>query len=103
MHSGRLAELRESKKLTLNSVAKATGIPEPQLSRYETGKVVPTIERLVSLARFYSTSVDYLVGTIDPDTEKMQKVLIQDYSAVPSPKRGDFVAIVHQVSKALCS
>lgn len=42
-----------------------TGIPQSMISKYETGELMPTAENLVILARFYNTSLDYLMDLTD--------------------------------------
>lgn len=45
-----------------------TGISQSTLSKYETGELLPTTENLLILARFYHTSLDYLMDLTDqPD------------------------------------
>ncbi|MBQ8016314.1 MAG: helix-turn-helix transcriptional regulator [Clostridia bacterium] len=38
-----------------------TGIPQSMISKYETGELMPTAENLVILAKFYNTSLDFLM------------------------------------------
>lgn len=42
-----------------------TGIPQSMISKYETGELMPTAENLVILARFYNTSLDFLMDLTD--------------------------------------
>lgn len=42
-----------------------TGIPQSMISKYETGELMPTAENLVILARFYNTSLDFLMDITD--------------------------------------
>lgn len=42
-----------------------TGIPQSMLSKYETGDLMPTTENLVILAKFYNTSLDFLMDMTD--------------------------------------
>ena len=42
-----------------------TGIPQSMISKYETGELVPTTENLIILAKFYNTSLDYLMDLTD--------------------------------------
>ena len=46
-------------------VQMATGISQSSLSKFETGEAVPTTENLMLLARFYHTSLDYLMDLTD--------------------------------------
>ena len=42
-----------------------TGIPQSMISKYETGELMPSAENLVILARFYNTSLDFLMDLTD--------------------------------------
>ncbi len=42
-----------------------TGIPQSMISKYETGELMPTAENLVILAKFYNTSLDFLMDLTD--------------------------------------
>ena len=63
----RLRDLREDRDLTQTQVANMLGMSQTGYSKYETGENdVPTAV-LIKLARFYGTSIDYLLGeTNDP-------------------------------------
>ena len=61
----RLKDLREDHDYTQQQVAAAIGITQRKYSYIETGMQQLTAEVLVSLARFYAVSVDYLQGETD--------------------------------------
>lgn len=61
----RLKDLREDHDYTQQKVAAAIGITQRKYSYIETGMQQLTAEVLVSLARFYAVSVDYLLGETD--------------------------------------
>lgn len=64
----RIRDLREDHDLTQQQVADAIGITQRKYSYLETGTQQLTAEILVSLARFYSVNVDYLLCETDiPD------------------------------------
>lgn len=54
--------LREEHKLTQRDFAQQLGISKTTLCYYEQGKVSPSTEMLVKLAKFFGCSVDYLLG-----------------------------------------
>ncbi len=58
----RLKDLREDKDLTQIEVAKILKTTQNQYSRYETGLRYMPIYHLETLAKFYNTSIDYIVG-----------------------------------------
>ena len=58
----RLRDLREDKDLNQTQLAKMLGMSQTGYSKYETGENdIPTTV-LIKLARFYNTSIDYLLG-----------------------------------------
>ena len=65
MNQNRLKDLREDHDYTQQQNADAIGITQRKYSYIETGVQQLTAEVLVSLARFYGVSVDYLLGETD--------------------------------------
>ena len=61
----RIKELRLNKNLTQKEVANYLNITSHQYSLYETGKRPIPIFLLSRLAKFYNTSIDYIVGDTD--------------------------------------
>ena len=58
----RIRDLREDRDLNQTQVAKMLGMSQTGYSKYETGENdIPTAV-LIKLARFYDTSIDYLLG-----------------------------------------
>ena len=57
-----LKQHRELNGLTQAEVAKATGLNQSSISRWEEGKRSPSIECCIILADFYGISLDELVG-----------------------------------------
>jgi transcriptional regulator with XRE-family HTH domain len=58
----RLHSLRQNRSVTLLELAEATGISSSTLSRLENGRLRPTLEQLLPLARTYGVTLDELVG-----------------------------------------
>lgn len=61
MMETRIRDLREDRDLSQSEVAEAIGISQRKYSYLETGQQLWTDEILVRLAKFYHTSVDYLL------------------------------------------
>lgn len=53
--------LRKSKKLTQIALQMATGIDQALLSKFESGKRLPTTEALLILSDYYNVSIDYIL------------------------------------------
>lgn len=62
MLSARLAYLRKQDNKTQEDMAKFLGITRPAYTAYESGRRQPDYETLQKLAKFFSVSVDYLLG-----------------------------------------
>lgn len=58
----RLKDLREDRDLLQREVARQLGTSERQYSRWETGFSEIPAHHLITLADFYNTSVDYILG-----------------------------------------
>ncbi len=64
----RIRDLREDRDLSQTQLAKILGMSQTGYSKYETGtNDIPT-QILIKLARFYNTSIDYLLGETDTPT-----------------------------------
>jgi transcriptional regulator with XRE-family HTH domain len=58
----RLRDLREDRDLTQQDLADLLKVSQTTYSRYESGALDIPSTSLIKLARFYKTSVDYLLG-----------------------------------------
>jgi len=61
----RIRDLREDNDLSQQALADLLHVTQATYSRYESGKQNIPNEMLIALARFYGTSVDYLLGLTD--------------------------------------
>lgn len=61
----RIRAMREDRDLNQTKVAKLLGMSQTGYSKYETGENDIPTQVLIKLARFYDTSVDYLLGLTD--------------------------------------
>ena len=58
----RIRDLREDHDLNQTQVASMLGMSQTGYSKYETGENDIPTTILIKLARFYDTSIDYLLG-----------------------------------------
>ena len=58
----RIKELREDNDVTQTQVGEAINITQRTYSYYETGQRMMPPEVLIKLAKFYGTTVDYILG-----------------------------------------
>ena len=61
----RIRDLREDKDLYQKDIANILGISQQYYSEYENGNYTIPVEHLIKLAKFYNTSVDYILGLTD--------------------------------------
>ena len=65
MKYNRIRDLREDKDLNQTQLAHMLGMSQTGYSKYETGENdIPTAV-IIQLAKFYNTSIDYLLGQTD--------------------------------------
>ncbi len=64
----RIKDLREDRDLTQKTIADYLHIRQNTYSQYENGQRQLPISVLISLARYYRTSTDYLLGLTDDIT-----------------------------------
>ena len=57
--------IRVIKDYTQVKVQMDTGISQSMLSKYESGDTLPTVDNLMILAKYYNTSLDYLMDLTD--------------------------------------
>ena len=61
----RIRDLREDRDMNQTQVAQMLGMSQTGYSKYETGENDVPTSILIRLARFYNTSVDYILGETD--------------------------------------
>src|SRR5687768_10090405 len=85
----RLRALRRARNISLAALADETGLTSSTLSRLETGKLRPTLEQLLPLARAHGIPLDDLVAappTGDPRIH-LRPVKRSGFTLVPLTRR----------------
>ena len=79
----RLVALRKNKNLLQKEIAGFLRVGVATYSKYETGDILPPVDIVVMLAKFFNVSTDYLLGTstlannCDIPSETLDKALEQ--------------------------
>lgn len=74
MRFKRIKDLREDNDKYQKEIAELLGISQQYYSEYENGKRTIPIQHLITLAKYYNTSIDYIVGLTDTkDITKSKK------------------------------
>ena len=68
----KIRQLRLQHKITQEQLADRLGVSYQSVSRWENGVTYPDIELLPAIAKYFSVSLDYLLG--QDDTEKRKQI-----------------------------
>lgn len=63
--SERLKELRSAANLSQMDLSIKTGISQSAIAKWELGKTEPTASAIITLAKFFGESADYMLGLKD--------------------------------------
>ena len=61
----RIKELRNKKGISQQALADVLHVTQQAIYKYEHGLAEPDIDTLIACARYFDTSVDYLIGATD--------------------------------------
>jgi len=90
----RLTEVRKTKKLSQDDVAKKLGAQGAVIGRYERDEVKPSIETAAAIAEALEVSLDYLVGNTDLLLEKNIVSKIVDIQKLGSEDKAHVFALL---------
>ncbi len=65
MYYKRIRELREDNDILQKDIAKLLNTTQQHYSRIENGSTEITADRIITLAKFYKVSADYILGLSD--------------------------------------
>lgn len=68
----RIKDLREDHDKFQKDIAELLGISQQYYSEYESGNRTIPITHLITLAKYYHTSIDYIVGLTDEKNNQKQ-------------------------------
>ena len=90
----RLSEVRKTKKLSQDELAKMLDVHGAVIGRYERDEVKPSIEVAASIADALEVSLDYLVGNTDLLLEKNILKRITDIQRLTKDDRNTVFALL---------
>ena len=70
----RIKDLREDNDKFQKDIAHLLGISQQYYSEYEKGNRTIPINHLITLAKYYNTSIDYIVGLSDESNLKKNNI-----------------------------
>lgn len=91
----KLITLRKSRELTQEQLAEQLNVSRQSISKWESGQVIPEVEKIVELSKVFDVTVDYLLKPSEIDElsvkteilEQQQKqMLVRNRNALKFPK-----------------
>lgn len=64
-----LKKLRNEFNISQQQLADVIGVSQQSINKYENHNIEPDIETLKTMAKFFNTSIDYLVGYKESETK----------------------------------
>ena len=108
MMSKRLKELRESKRLSQETLGREIGTSQQNISRYETDINLIPIDMLIRLASYYCVTTDYILGVSDVKYNQerqllMEKLIDENYELLQTSKylNKDYRNLVYDLAERL--
>ena len=101
-----LKYLRNQKGISQQKLAAEIGISQQSINKYENHDIEPDISTLISLANYFETTVDFLIGRtdgdkIDSDTQKLLNAnrLLSKYMKLSQKEQNCIKTIVDTFSE----
>lgn len=88
-----LKEIRTIKGKTLLEVERDTGISNANLSRWENGKVIPSIDFCIRLADYYGVTLDELFGR----DERFASSLSTEYGLLQTKEEKEIIELLKRL------
>ncbi len=92
MLNDNIKSLRLARGINQVELAKVLGVTKQTISNWENNNIQPSIEMLVSLADYFGTSTDYLLGR--------NKINMVDLEGLPSDVHQHLIQIINDIKKA---
>ena len=99
MFAQRLRELRKNKNITQIEFARQFNIATGTIGMWETGKRQPDYDTLLSIAKYFDVSIDYLLGkedkpTLDEQLEGVEFALYGEIHDLTEEEKRDILSYV---------
>lgn len=76
--SKRFNELLKEKNISINDISKKLNVDKSAVSHWKNGKNIPTMDKLIELAKLFKVNVEYLAGTSNiKSIENLDQKVIQ--------------------------
>ena len=86
-----LKKLRIKHKISQKQLADVIGVSQQSINKYENHNIEPDIDTLKSLANYFNTSIDYLVGYSNKNTSDINSELLYIFNQMTSDQKRLFI------------
>lgn len=82
----RLRQLRRERGLSQEDLGKVLGLSKANISKFETGKLQPSLQHLIALVQYFKVPAEYLLGLNElQDLKASQETKTAPAQAIPTP------------------
>ena len=93
----RLLRLRQNAGMSQTELSALINSTKVQISRYENGLIVPSVETLVTIANAFDCSTDYLLGrseTTDEEDEIREEFSPEERAVITALREGEITVVL---------
>lgn len=83
----KLIALRKSRELTQEQLAEQLNVSRQSISKWESGQVIPEVEKIVELSKAFDVTVDYLLKPSEIDELSVKTEILEQQMLVREQKR----------------
>ena len=83
--------LRIKHIISQSQLADVIGVSQQSINKYENHNIEPDIDTLKSLANYFNTSIDYLVGYSNKNTSDINSELLYIFNQMTSDQKRLFI------------
>lgn len=104
-----LRTLRDETGITQKQLADAIGVSQQSINKYENHNIEPDIETMIRIAKYFNTSVDYLIGhsslrhKIEPvrayDLNSEESRIVEGYRTLSSIQKACIETVIDSYKK----
>lgn len=87
--SEQLSRYRKEAKMTQEELAEKCDVTRQAVAKWENGESTPSIEKLITLAEIYDTSLDELVGRVENNSYSKLMKFVKNFITDDIPKNED--------------
>ena len=97
----KLKELRKSLGISQKTLAEAIGVSQQSINKYENHNIEPDITTLMRIAKYFNTSVDYIIGNSNENSVPLLNITDEEskiiciYRTLDNRKKNSILEILN--------